>query len=96
MIVECIYTGTGRQRAVFLGPELVGGRFVLDLMDGDDACVETSFAPLAEVRRGRADWHPFEGGLGGSLEGLTALRVKVRRCDGWVKLTVWGEDKDAQ
>lgn len=96
MIVECIYTGTGCQRAVFLGPELVGGRFVLDVMPGDEACVETSFSSPADVRKGRGDWQPFEGGLGGSLEGLTALRVKVRRCDGWVKLTIWGENHAAE
>ncbi len=91
MILECIYTGRGRQRAVFLGPWWERGRFAVDLMEGDEAEVEVSFDPESQLRKGRGQWQRFEGGLGGSLEGFTALRVHVGKVQGWVKLTVQGE-----
>lgn len=94
MILQCIYTGVGRQRAVFLEPWFEGGRFAVELEEGDEALVEVSFDPESEVRRGRGLWQPFEGGFGGGLEGLTALRVNVRKLDGWVKLTVLGGAHD--
>ncbi len=90
MILECIYTGVGRQRAVFLGSHFERGRFAVDVMEGDEALVEVNFDPVAQVRKGRGQWQPFNGGLGGSLDGYTALRVNVRKVDGWVKLTVSG------
>jgi len=89
-ICECFYTGVGRQRAVFLGPEFENGRFALEVMEGDEAWVDVSFDPVAQVRKGRGQWQRFEGGLGGSLEGFTALRVNIRKVEGWVKLTVQG------
>lgn len=94
MILECIYTGTGRQRAVFLGPQLERGCFALEVMAGDEAWVDVSCDPVAQVRKGRGQWQRFEGGLGGSLEGVTALRVNVRKLEGWVKITVRGGEDD--
>ncbi|TKW61622.1 MAG: hypothetical protein DI628_03070 [Blastochloris viridis] len=90
VVTEHYYTGIGRQRAVFLGPVYEGGRFSLDVMEGDEASVEVSFDPVTQVRKGRGQWQRFEGGLGGSLEGFTALRVNATKLEGWVKLTVQG------
>lgn len=90
MILECIYTGVGRQRAVFLGSKFDRGRFSLEVMEGDEAEVDISFDPEPHLKKGRGNWQPFEGGLGGSLDGLTALRVRVVRVQGWVKLTIQG------
>jgi hypothetical protein len=90
MILECIYTGVGRQRAVFLGPVFERGCFAVEVMAGDEAEVEVCFDPVVRLRKGRGVWQRFDGGLGGSVEGFTALRINVRKVEGWVKLTVRG------
>lgn len=86
MRTEHYYTSRGRQRAVFLGSDVA--KFVLEVMQGDAAGVEVSFEPEEVVRRGKGVWEPFEGGPGGGLHGVTALRVDVQRVDGWVRLIV--------
>ncbi|RYG61710.1 MAG: hypothetical protein EON60_02475 [Alphaproteobacteria bacterium] len=87
MRTEHYYTSRGRQRAVFLCPDETV-KFALSVMDGDSAHVEVSHDPEDFVRRGKGQWELFEGGLGGGLFGVTAMRVHVQRVDGWVKLIV--------
>ena len=96
MMVEHYYTGTGRQRAVFLGRHFEQGRFALEVGEGDEAELEVSYEPEDDVRKGRAAWQPYGGGLGGSGEGMTALRVHVKAVNGWVKLTIRGHDDGAE
>ncbi len=87
MRTEHYYTSKGRQRAVFFGSgDTV--RFGLEVMDGDAAGVEVSYDPEHLVRQGRGRWEPFEGGQGGGLFDVTAMRINVQRVDGWVKLIV--------
>jgi hypothetical protein len=88
MRTEYYYTCKGRQRAVFFGPDVAGARFSVELDGGDDATVEVSYEPLEQVRKGRARWEVFDGGLGGSVQGASALRLNVGRVDGWLKLVV--------
>jgi hypothetical protein len=87
MITEHYYTSLGRQRAVFFRPE-ERVKFSLDLKDGDDANIEITYDPESSVQRRTAKWELYEGGLGGGIEGATALRVNVLRVDAWVKLSV--------
>jgi len=95
VIVEHYYTGAGRQRAVFLGSKFERGHFALELKDGDEAELDVSYEPETEVRKGRAAWQPYAGGLGGSVDGMTAMRVNIKRVDGWVKLTLRRDDHGA-
>lgn len=90
MMTEHYYTTKGRQRAVFLGPDVKEVRFALEVRDGDEAAVDVSYDPPETLRKGQGLWERFEGGAGGSVCGSTAIRVNVGRCDGWVKLVVMG------
>lgn len=88
MQTEHVYTGKGRQRAVFLRPDTTEMRFGVELLQGDEGVVEVSYDPVEMVRRGRGEWCVFEGGLGGSLHSVTAIRLNIRHVDGWMKLFI--------
>lgn len=85
---EHYYTCKGRQRAVFLRPDVAAVRFALEVQPGDEAVVEVSYDPVETVRKGQGLWEVFEGGLGGAVHGASALRVRIGRVDGWVKMVV--------
>ncbi|NBX85877.1 MAG: hypothetical protein EBQ80_01305 [Proteobacteria bacterium] len=85
---EYVYTSTGRQRPVFLQPDCVLARFALAAGERDVLRLEVSHDPLAVVRKGSACWQVFEGGMGGGLHGVSALRVVADRLEGWAILTV--------
>lgn len=87
MQADYVYTHTGWQRPVFLSAN-GESRFALDVMPGDSARVEVAYDPVETVKVGRGQWVPFDGGLGGTLPGATALRVNVERVCGWVTLCV--------
>jgi hypothetical protein len=84
---EHVYTHTGLMRPVFLcgeGPHA----FAVELQPGDEARVQLTYDPTDNVRKGKAEWLPFEGGLGGVVHGATALRLHVGKLGGWVSLKI--------
>jgi len=85
---EHIYTCTGRQRPVFLHPRCREARFAVTAADGDRVRLEVSHDPLDTLKKGKAQWLPFDGAWAGGVFGATALRLVVERLEAWVSLTV--------
>lgn len=84
---EHVYTHGGYQRPVFV-EEGAPARFALELMPGDSARVEVSYARRDDILRGHGDWEVFEGGSAGAVYGATALRVRLEKLSGWATLVV--------
>lgn len=85
---EYVYTSTGRQRPVFLDPACGLAQFSVDCGAGDLVRVEVSSDPREALERGGARWEAYEGGMGGGVYGITALRLAVDRVEGWVCLSL--------
>ena len=87
MRTEYIYTTTGPQRPVFLGPDGADVRYTLDIGLKGAASVQVTHDPVEQVARGRAQWE--DGGhLAAGVYGVTAMRVVIKRVDGWVTLVI--------
>lgn len=85
MRTEYIYTVPGPQRPVFLSPDGARFRYVLEVMAPDEATVQITYDRPIDIRRGKALWENHSP-AGGALYGATALRVLIKRVEGWVTL----------
>lgn len=84
---EYVYTCTGPQRPVFLWDGAGEARFCLEMQPGGEAVVQVTHDPAAAVRDGRAVWLDQEE-LAEGVYGVVALRVVVKKVDGWMTLVV--------
>lgn len=83
---DYVYTSTGRQRPVFLAEGCGLAQFSVECATGDRVRIEVSCDPLPYLREGRGHWELFEGGMGGGVYGITALRLAIDRAEGLVCL----------
>ena len=82
---EHVYTSPGRQRAVILQNACTQA---LVALVGGVGVVEVTYDPVPTVRAGKARWEEFEGGMGGLLPGVSAVRARLTQVDGWAVLRV--------